>query len=379
MSSPKKSNRRAFLVGEAAVEALADALPASEPAGPATATKRSTGPSLRAGNPADDESGAPESYLLRIGRRAMACEFEILLNAGQYAAGPELAVAALDLVEQLEDQLTVFREGSEVSRLNCMASDREVEVEPRLFALLQLAQELHRRTAGSYDITSGPLTKAWGFYRRAGQIPRDEDLAVALERIGSQHLLLDPSRSTVRFLKTGLEINLGSIGKGFALDRCAELLESRGVADFTLHGGLSSVLARGARGFVPGHGWWVGLRDPLRPEQRLGEIRLRNRALATSGSGKQFFYHEGRRYGHILDPRTGRPAEGMLSTTVLAPTAAEADALSTAFFVMGLEPALAYCSNDPLIGAVLIAGGVKTGAVEIRTIGIDDADWKLLR
>lgn len=309
----------------------------------------------------------------------MACEFEVLLNAGQYADGAELAVEALDLVEQLEDQLTVFRAHSEISRLNGTAHGVDTPVEPRLFGLLAFAHELHCRTGGAYDITSGPLSKVWGFSRRAGQMPRDEGLTEALDRVGSGHLIFDESKRTVRFAKAGVEINLGSIGKGYSLDRCAELLEARGIADFMLHGGLSSILARGSHGGTAGQGWWVGLRDPLRPEQRLGEIRLRNRALATSGSGKQFFYYEGRRYGHILDPRSGRPAEGMLSTTVLAPSAAEADAMSTAFFVMGLDPSLDYCRRHPELGAVLIAAGAKAGSVDIRTIGIDAADWKLLK
>ncbi len=306
----------------------------------------------------------------------MACEFEVLLNAGQYADAPELAVAALDLVEQLEDQMTVYRPHSEVSRLNRGAIERKVDVEPRLFELLRFAKELHRRTAGAYDITSGPLTKAWGFFRRAGKMPRDDELAATLSRVGSQHLALDESQRTVRFMRPDMEINLGSIGKGHALDRCAELLEGRGVADFVLHGGQSSVLARGERGLAAGEGWWIGLRNPLRPTEQLGEIRLRNRALGTSGSGTQFFYHQGRRYGHILDPRTGRPAEGMLSTTVLAPSGAEADALSTAFFVMGMEPALAYCQAHPHLGAVLIALGPKTGSLDIRVIGLDESDWQ---
>jgi FAD:protein FMN transferase len=365
MPPQKKSNRRAFLQGRSAVEALADAAP---PLPPDAATGSS--------QPAPD--GEAQSYLIRVGRRAMACEFEVLLNAGQYADGTELAVAALDLVDRLEDQLTVYRENSEVSRLNRTATNRAVEIEPRLFELLRFARELHRRTAGAYDITSGPLSKIWGFYRRAGQMPSDEDLAEALQHVGSQHLALDETSHSIRFLQPQLEINLGSIGKGYALDRAAELLEAQGVADFMLHGGQSSILARGSRGSAAGQGWWVGLRHPLRPDERLGEIRLTNRALATSGSGKQFFFHEGRRYGHILDPRTGRPAEGMLSTTVLAPTAAEADALSTAMFVMGIEPALEYCQSHPELGAVLIGQGPKTGAVDIRTVGLDDADWKLL-
>ncbi|HKD37545.1 MAG TPA: FAD:protein FMN transferase, partial [Pirellulales bacterium] len=137
------------------------------------------------------ESIEPASYVIRVGRRAMACEFEVLLNAGQYTDGAEAAVAALDLVDQLEEQLTVYRDTSEVSRLNRTAAGHEVDVEPRLFELLRFACELNRRTNGAYDITSGPLSKVWGFFRRAGQIPSDTDLSDALRHVGSQYLALD--------------------------------------------------------------------------------------------------------------------------------------------------------------------------------------------
>ena len=175
----------------------------------------------------------------------MACEFEILLNAGQYSMGPESALAALDLVDGLESQLTVFRDDSEVSRINQTAHLRAVQAEPRLFSLLALAAQINRETDGAYDITSGPLTKAWGFFRRAGNVPTDADLDDARQCVGMQHLEFDPQNATIRFRKPGIEINLGSIGKGYALDRVSELLATAGIENFLLHGGNSSVLGRG--------------------------------------------------------------------------------------------------------------------------------------
>jgi thiamine biosynthesis lipoprotein len=374
MTAPQRSSRRAFLQGKAAVQALGDAAQAALP--PATDTPAAGDMPGGAAPVAND--GPSESYLIRVGRRAMACEFEVLLNAGQYADATEWAVEALDLVDRLEQQMTVYRDTSEISRLNRAAGEREVEVEPRLFELLRQAVELHRATGGAYDITSGPLSKVWGFFRRAGRMPSCADLQEALGAVGSQHLSLDCERWTIRFSMPGVEINLGSIGKGYALDRAAELLEQHGVADFLLHGGRSSVLARGSRAGEAAPGWRIGVRDPLRPDQRLGEVRVRNRALATSGSGQQFFYHEGKRYGHILDPRTGRPADALLSATVLAPTAAEADSISTAFFVMGLAPARAFCRQRADLGAVLVTAGPRDGTQEIFVQGIEPADWKLL-
>ncbi len=317
MTSAPRSTRREFLQGKAAAEAAQAALAVNLPA---------------------EVLPAPDAghYLVKLARRAMACQFEFFLNAGQYPHGAEAALAALDLVDRLEEQLSSFRDSSEITRINHRADDEPVAVEPRLFALLELAVQLWRETDGAYDVAAGALSRAWGFTRRAGALPSGETLAAALESVGSQHLQLDPAAHTVRLLKPGLEINLGSIGKGYALDRCGELLAQRGIGDFLLHGGNSSVLARGARGGdMPDDGWTVGIRDPLRPARRLGQLRMRDRAVATSGSGTQFFEFQGRRYGHILDPRSGWPAEGTASVSVLAPTAAEADALATAFYVLG--------------------------------------------
>jgi len=367
---PRKTTRRDFLKGKSAADAMAD-------------LAQSAVGDDRAG-PRPGEPAAP-SYLLRIARRAMACEFEVFLEAGKYANGTEAALEALDLVEALEAQLSVFREDSEISRLNRAAAQGPQEVEPRLFGLLELACRLHAETQGTFDVTSAPLSKAWGFSRRAGTIPTPQQLAEAMERVGSHLVELDSKQRTVWFRQPGVELNLGSIGKGYALDRAAESLAAAGIGDFLLHGGQSSVLARGSKCEASGDtsdgrvgGWTVGLRHPLRKGTRLAEIRLRNRALATSGSGQQYFRHQGRRYGHILDPRTGQPAEGVFSATVLAPTAAVADALSTAFYVMGAEAALEYCHGRPEIATLVVCRARRGTGCEIRAAGLAEDDLTVL-
>jgi thiamine biosynthesis lipoprotein len=248
-----------------------------------------------------------------------------------------------------------------------------------LFQLTDEAVQLHAATQGAYDITSGPLSRAWGFMGRAGSIPEAETLAAARQRVGSQYLQLDGASHSVYFHRPGLEINFGSIGKGYALDRCAEQFAAAGIRDFLLHGGNSSVLARGAHGSLSNEqGWSVGVRDPLHPERRLGEIKLKDRALATSGSGTQFFIHDGRRYGHILDPRSGWPAEGVLSVTVLAPTAAQADALSTAFYVLGPRQSREYCDLHPEVAAVMFCPAAGGQLIERHFLGMDQRDWTAL-
>jgi FAD:protein FMN transferase len=301
----------------------------------------------------------------------MACEFEVQLAASRDDDSMEHVFAALDLVESLEDQMTVFRGNSEVARINQRAAVERVPVEPRLFDLFRQAESIHRETGGAFDITAGPLSEAWGFSRREGRAPSEEIIDAARELVGMHHVALDPATQTIAFRQNGISVNLNSIGKGYALDRMAELLATNSVDDYLLHGGKSSVLARGDQPGGGEPGWVVGLRHPLRPAERIAEFRLRGQALSTSGSGTQFFIRRGKRYGHILDPRTGRPAEGLYSATAIAPTAAEADALSTAFYVMGPDAADRYCAAHPQIAALLVAPAEREGDVQLFRFGID--------
>jgi FAD:protein FMN transferase len=293
-----------------------------------------------------------DAVLLRFSRQAMATNFEVIFPFGTRHA-QLMGATALDEIDRLEAQLTVYRPESEVSRLNARAAEQPVIVEENFFQLLARAKHLHAATEGAFDVALGALIKAWGFYRRQGCVPDHEALARALDASGLVHVLLDPERRTVAFAKPGMEINLGSIGKGFALDGVVRLLHRRfQVPSMLIHGGHSSVFALGNE---PGSksGWSVGLLDPDEPGKRLGVLRLHNRGLGVSAATYQHFTHEGRKLGHILDPRTGWPAEGMRLAAATAPTAAEADALATAFFILGVEKAQAYCEANPQIGAVL--------------------------
>jgi thiamine biosynthesis lipoprotein len=301
--------------------------------------------------------GAPaqtrEMALVCFARRAMATSFEVYFPFGTPNA-VAAAGTALDEIDRLEDQLTVYRDQSEVSHLNRLAPAEAVPVEEGLFGLLALAARLTNETEGAFDITTGALIKAWGFYRRKHRVPSPEERAEVLNRVGMRHVLLDADTGSVRYLRQGLEINLGSIGKGYALDRAAGLLQIEwNSRSALLHGGHSSVYAIGTE---PGNerGWAVGIQHPWVPGRRLATVWLRDRALATSAATFQHLVSNGRKLGHILDPRTAWPAEGMASASVLAPTAAEADALATAFFILGVEKAHAYCRSHPHVGAVLL-------------------------
>ncbi len=358
MASPR-SHRRDFLKGKAAAQVIAHV------AAQAADSPGEFVPPI-----------GPEHYQVKLSRRAMACEFEIWLNAGEYPHGSTTALEALDLVDQIEQQLTVYRDTSEICGLNRAATAGPMEVEPHLFELLAQSIELSRLTEGAFDITAGPLSELWGFKRRAGRLPSADEITAVQARVGVQHLALDLERSTIHFLREGIEINLGGIGKGYALDRCTRLFDAAGIADYLFHGGNSSLLARGSNASRPDGGWSIGVRNPLKPQRYLGELILRDRALSTSGSGTQFFVHGDNRYGHILDPRTGWPAEGVLSTTVVAPTAAEAEALSTAFYVLGPEATRTWCAERQHIGCLMLCPGETAGSMTWRCFNLTPDVWR---
>lgn len=316
--------------------------------------------------------GDHEVHTLVVGRDAMACRFEVVFNAGEVPEATAIAVDCLDLVEEIENRISIYRETSEFSRLNARAAEGWQPLAADTLELLIVARGLHERTAGAFDIASGALTRVWGFLTRQGRTPSDEDLAAARETSGMRLIDLDEAGTRLRFRRPGVELNPGAIGKGWALDRMVERLRDAGVENALVHGGSSSVRSLGARAdrFLGGGGWPVGIRHPLRPGRRLATVRLADAALGTSGSGTQFFIDRGRRLGHILDPRSGAPAEGVLSATVIAPTAAEADSLSTALFVLGPRGLDLVAPSGGSVAAVMVVPGEAVGAVKVLAANV---------
>jgi thiamine biosynthesis lipoprotein len=307
---------------------------------------------------AEVEPDAPCSdvSLLRLSRRAMATTFEVVVPFG--TPDPlDIGETALDLIDALEDQLTVYRDHSEVCRLNRLASSRPIAVESGLFDLLRLAARISDQTDGAFDVTAGSLVKLWGFFRGPRRVPSPAEIAATLQQVGMNHVELDEQRQTIRYYRPGLEINLGSIGKGYALDRVTDRLRTEwNLPGFLVQGGHSSVFAHGHPPGEP-RGWQVQVCHPWNPGQHLARLWLHNRGLGTSAATFQYLEYAGQKYGHVLDPRTGWPASGVASATVIAPTSAEADALSTAFFILGTESARQYCEQHGDIGAILLPDG----------------------
>jgi len=266
---------------------------------------------------------------------AMATRFEIVLHGDNAPALRAAGEEALRLVEQLEDRLSLFRPASEIAVLNARAAREPVRVTPEVFALLQRAQKLHAESGGAFDITVAPLVRCWGFMGGAGRMPRPEEVAEARAKVGMDLVRLNPGDRTVQFAREGVMLDLGAIGKGYAVERAAEVLREAGVTSALFHGGTSTVQAIGR---PPGEECWkvaIETPSPDTPRPLLATVPLKDEAMSVSGVWGHCFEAGGRTFGHILDPRTGEPAWGTVLAAVILPSATETDALSTALLTRG--------------------------------------------
>ncbi len=313
-----------------------------------------------------------------VSRLAMATEFVIML-AEAHQGATELALDALELIDDIERRLTIYRPDSEISRVNRDAASHPVQVSEPTFDLIETAVRWSEHTGGRFDITAGPLVKAWGFSERKGRKPPADEIRAALEVIGSEKLILNAQDRTIAFAVPEMSINLGGIGKGHALDRIAEKLLTNGVTDFLIHGGQSSVLARGNQSASVDRGWAVGIGHPTRPNRRLAGVWLRDAALGTSGSGKQFFHHRGKRFGHVIDPVSGYPTTDLVSLTLRTANATDADAAGTGYFLVGsanlrqIYDAELECAALPQIPAFAVRQGERQEELLSEVFG--DWDW----
>lgn len=268
-------------------------------------------------------------------RPAMGTVFELRFAAATHGA-IALAESCFDLIDELEMAMTIYRDDSTLARVNASYHLAAVQLPNDLYELAKLARSIRQATDGAYDIATGALSRAWGFVKGPRRVPSPEELDDALQRTGLHHVTFDDENRTLRADRPGVELNLGSIGKGYAIDRVVDRIRANLVPiPAMVHGGRSSLYALGHQPGTLFDPWKITLHNPLDPQRPLVELKLVDQAVGTSGGTFQSFEAEGRTYGHIIDPRTGIPPEGPLSVTVVAPTAAEADALSTALYLTG--------------------------------------------
>jgi len=297
-------------------------------------------------------------HTVAVALEAMATRFEIVLHGPDPVALRAAGEAALAEVQRLEARLSLFRPDSEIARVNARAAREPVRVTPEVFALLERARQLSVETAGAFDITVGPLMRCWKFWSARGHQPAPAALAAARQCVGMQQVECNPRDFTIRFARPGVMLDLGAIGKGYALEQAAGLLREAGVGSALLHGGTSTVYGLGHPPDAPG--WKVAIDRPAPDGRassttRLSTVTLRDEALSLSAVWGKWFQTEGRVFGHVMDPRTGRPTDAALLAAVATASATESDALATALLALGPAGVRQTARLRPNLRALVVA------------------------
>jgi thiamine biosynthesis lipoprotein len=268
------------------------------------------------------------------GRVSMACNYQIVAYGNDPQLLRKVVDRALDEVDRIDRLMSHYKPDSPLSRLNRQAAQEPMKVEPELFDFIAECLRYGSVSQGAFDITVGPLMKAWGFFRGEGRMPSEQELSAARRSIGYQHVILNPQEQTIHFARPGVELDLGGIAKGYAVDRAVDVLRRGGISRALVSAGGSTIYGLGA---PPDEaGWEVKIQNPVAPDKTALTVRLKDEALSVSGSYEKFFELGGRRYSHIMDPRTGRPVEGVLSVAVITDTGTAGDALDNVFYVQGV-------------------------------------------
>lgn len=289
----------------------------------------------------------------RVHRFLMGTSMTIEVSGADAAARSDAAEEAFAAIAEVDRVMSHYRADSELTGVNAHAAAGPVAVSPALFSVLAAAEDVSRRSGGAFDITVGPLMKLWGFFQKVPHVPTAAELDAVRPRIGHAFVLLDRASGTVRFSRPGVELDLGGIAKGFAVELAGGVLRRHGLSGYIDAGGNQYFVGTP----VGKAAWQVGIEDPDTRGQLLGRLSVSGGAVSTSGGYHNFFVVNGRRYGHLLDPRTLQPSTAALSVTIVATDATIADALTKPVFVLGPVAGLALAESFPGVGAIIAARG----------------------
>lgn len=298
----------------------------------------------------------PPGYFQRVfSHHAMYAEFEITiigkggsLNAADAAAA---AQEAFDAIDRLEGRISTWRPGTQASRINYEGAKQPVGVAMDLLGVVERSVDYWKETDGAFDITIGPLVELWRTCKEETRVPTDAELAAARDVVGADKLIVLHDDHSVGFKKEGMRLDFGGIAKGLAVDQAAVVLRNYGVTCALVDAGTSSLLAMGA---PPGRdGWIIQLKHPYN-KMTLDEVPIKDEAVSTSGYAHDHFMVDGKKYGHIIDPRTGMPAQGVMYAMVIGPTGTLTEALSKGVFINGADWTKRYCESHPKVRAILV-------------------------
>ncbi|MDQ7917324.1 FAD:protein FMN transferase [Mesonia sp. MT50] len=281
----------------------------------------------------------------------MGSRFDITVVANDSIQANKYIDTAVAEISRIEKLISSWDDNSQTSKINRNAGIKPVKVDKELFDLIERAIGLSKLTDGAFDISYASMDRIWKFDGSMTKMPSKEEIIASVEKVGYQNIVLDKKNSTVFLKLKGIKIGFGAIGKGYAADKAKKLLISKGVSS----GIINASGDMNTWGKQPnGNEWKVAITNPMDKNKVFALLPITNGAVVTSGNYEKYVNFNGKRYTHIIDPRTGYPSTGIISVTVFAPKAELADALATSVFVMGKEAGLDRINQLPKIECIII-------------------------
>jgi thiamine biosynthesis lipoprotein len=303
-----------------------------------------------------DRRGRPPqtSRLVARSHRTMGTEITVTAWTADEPGTLAAMAAVFDEFDRLDAMMSVWREGSDIVRLNAAAGDHPVPVSPEVREVLGLARQVSEWTGGAFDVTFGALSGLWKFDNQDKDetVPDRDEVRRRLPLINYRDVEVDDRAETAYLKRRGMQVNLGGIGKGYAVDRAVDILRRRGRKDFLIQAG-GDLYAAGRRGDRP---WRLGIRDPRGPaDKSFAALDLTDGTFSTSGDYERFFFKGGVRYHHILDLSVGEPARKCRSVTLVTERAVIADALAKGVFILGPDAGMALIERLPKVDGVIVS------------------------
>lgn len=283
--------------------------------------------------------------------KLMGSRFDIMVVADDPVKGNQFIDMAVGEISRIEKLISSWDPASQTSEINRNAGIEPVKVDQELFHLIERAIGISKLTDGAFDISYASMDKIWKFDGSITEMPSEEEIKASVDKVGYHNIVLDGTNSTVFLKLSGMKIGFGAIGKGYAADRAKTLLVSKGVTAGIIN--ASGDMATWGRQ-PDGSDWKVAITNPMNKNRVFALLPVKEGAVVTSGNYEKYVVFNGKRYTHIIDPRTGYPSTGIISATVFAPKAELADALATSIFVMGVQVGIDRINQLPHVECVLV-------------------------
>ncbi|NUO08400.1 MAG: FAD:protein FMN transferase [Candidatus Brocadia sp.] len=325
------------------------------------------------GNPGQNEKSnshrgnvSSDEKLLKQTRMIMGTFAEVSIYSDDEKTAGKAIEEALNEMERMDRIMSNYKKDSELSQLNKKAAKSPVSCQGELLDVIEQSQYYSELSGGAFDITVSPVVALWGFFNEKGHIPSDKEIERLLPAVSYKNIVIDKNNNTkksctVFFKSPQTQIDLGAIGKGYAVDRALEIIKKFNISNACINLGGNIYVLGAAAGK---NAWKIGIQHPRNKDEILGYLELKDEATATSGDYERFFGINGKRYSHIINPRTGRPVSGTIATTIIASTGTEVDALSTSVFVLGPGKGLEFIKRIPDADAMIAYEG-KDGKIMI--------------